>query len=135
MVNPEQIDLDALVDTFASEWLRLGESQLATQIVADPVLVLGPEGTTPVPRSAFLAAVTARSKTVKDSADSITTLAGAKAQSLGDRMVLATISWNLSSGDATTTTLVSDFLLQREGPDALRSLAYLPRTNVLNHLA
>ena len=27
-MNPEQIDLDALVDTFASEWLRLGESQL-----------------------------------------------------------------------------------------------------------
>lgn len=133
-MNPEQIDLDALVDTFASEWLRLGESQLATQIVADPVLVLGPEGTTPVPRSAFLAAVTARSKTVKDSADSITTLAGAKAQSLGDRMVLATISWNLSSGDATTTTLVSDFLLQREGPHPLRCVAYLPRTNVLDHL-
>lgn len=133
-MNPEQIDLDALVDTFASEWLRLGESQLATQIVADPVLVLGPEGTAPVPRSAFLAAVTARSKTVKDSADSITTLAGAKAQSLGDRMVLATISWNLSSGDATTTTLVSDFLLQREGPHPLRCVAYLPRTNVLDHL-
>jgi hypothetical protein len=36
-MNPEQIDLDALVNTF--EWLRLGESQLATQIVADPVLV------------------------------------------------------------------------------------------------
>lgn len=134
MVNPEQIDLDALVDTFASEWLRLGESQLATEIVADPVLVLGPEGTAPVPRSAFLAAVTARSKTVKDSADSITTLAGASAHSLGDRMVLATISWNLSSGDATTTTLVSDFLLQREGPHPLRCVAYLPRTNVLDHL-
>jgi len=105
-MNPEQIDLDALVDTFASEWLRLGESQLATEIVADPVLVLGPEGTAPVPRSAFLAAVTARSKAVKDSADSITTLAGASTHSLGDRMVLATISWNFSSGD-TTTTLVS----------------------------
>lgn len=133
-MNPEQIDLDALVDTFASEWLRLGESQLATQIVADPVLVLGPEGTAPVPRSAFLAAVTARSKAVKDSADSITTLAGASVHSLGDRMVLATISWNLSSGDATTTTLVSDFLLQREGPHPLRCVAYLPRTNVLDHL-
>lgn len=36
MVNPEQIDLDALVDTFAAEWLRLSESQLATEIVADP---------------------------------------------------------------------------------------------------
>jgi hypothetical protein len=133
LVNPEQIDLDALVDTFASEWLRLGESQLATEIVADPVLVLGPEGTAPVPRSAFLAAVTARSKAVKDSADSITTLAGASAHSLGDRMVLATISWNFSSGD-TTTTLVSDFLLQRDGPHPLRCVAYLPRTNILDHL-
>jgi hypothetical protein len=132
-VNPEQIDLDALVNSFASEWLRLGDSQLATQIVADPVLVLGPEGTAPVPRSAFLAAVTARSKTVKDSADSITTLTGASAQSLGDRMVLATISWSFSSGDA-TTTLVSDFLLLREGPHPLRCVAYLPRTNVLDHL-
>ena len=124
---------DALVNSFASEWLRLGDSQLATQIVADPVLVLGPEGTAPVPRSAFLAAVTARSKTVKDSADSITTLTGASAQSLGDRMVLATISWSFSSGDA-TTTLVSDFLLLREGPHPLRCVAYLPRTNVLDHL-
>jgi hypothetical protein len=132
-VNPEQIDLDALVNSFASEWLRLGDSQLPTQIVADPVLVLGPEGTAPVPRSAFLAAVTARSKTVKDSADSITTLTGASAQSLGDRMVLATISWSFSSGDA-TTTLVSDFLLLREGPHPLRCVAYLPRTNVLDHL-
>ncbi len=132
-MNPEQIDLDALVNSFASEWLRLGDSQLATQIVADPVLVLGPEGTAPVPRSAFLAAVTARSKTVKDSADSITTLTGASAQSLGDRMVLATISWSFSSGDA-TTTLVSDFLLLREGPHPLRCVAYLPRTNVLDHL-
>jgi hypothetical protein len=132
-VNPEQVDLDALVNTFASEWLRLGDSQLATEIVADPVLVLGPEGTAPVPRSAFLAAVTSRSKTVKDSADSITTLANASAQSLGDRMVLATISWSFSSGD-TPTTLVSDFLLQREGPHPLRCVAYLPRTNVLDHL-
>ena len=132
-MNPERIDLDALVNTFASEWLRLGESQLATQIVADPVLVLGPEGTAPVPRSAFLAAVTARSKAVKDSADSITTLTGASAHSLGDRMVVATISWNFSSGD-TTTTLVSDFLLQRDGPHPLRCVAYLPRTNILDHL-
>jgi hypothetical protein len=132
-VNFEHIDLDALVEAFASEWLRLGDSPLATLIVADPVLVLGPEGTAPVPRSAFLAAVTARSKAVTDSADSITTLAGACAHSLGDRMVLATISWSFSSGD-TATTLVSDFLLQREGSHPLRCVAYLPRTNVLDHL-
>jgi hypothetical protein len=121
-VNPEQIDIDGLVATFATEWLRLGDSQLATQIVADPVLVLGPEGTTPVPRSAFLAAVIARSEAVKDRAHSTTTLAGASAQSLGDRIVLATISWSFNSAD-TTTTLVSDFLLQREGPNTLRCVA------------
>jgi len=80
-----------------------------------------------------LAAVAARSKAVNETADSITTLAGASAHSLGDRMVLATISWSFSSGD-TTTTLVSDFLLQREGPHPLRCVAYLPRTNVLDHL-
>ena len=48
-------------------------------------------------------------------------------------MVLATISWSFSSGD-TATTLVSDFLLQREGPHPPRCVAYLPRTNVLDHL-
>jgi hypothetical protein len=132
-VNSEQVDLAALVDTFGTEWLRLGDSLLATKIVADPVLVLGPGGTTPVPRSAFLAAVTARCTAVKDSADAITTLAAASAQPLGDRMVLATISWIFSSAD-TTTTLVSDFLLQREGTQPLRCVAYLPRTNVLDHL-
>ena len=132
-MNSERVDLAALVNTFAKEWLRLGDSQLATQILADPVLVLGPDGTTPVPRSAFLAAVTARSSAVKDTADAITTLAAANAQPLGDRMVLATISWSFSSAD-TTTTLVSDFLLQREGTQPLRCVAYLPRTNVLDHL-
>jgi hypothetical protein len=131
VVNPEQIDLDALVDSFATEWLRLGDSRLATQIVADPVLVLGLEGTTPVPRSAFPAAVVARATAVKGSAHSTTTLAGASAQSLGDRMVLATITWTFSTGH-TTTTLVSD--LQREAHAPLRCVAYLPRTNVLDHL-
>ena len=85
----------------------------------------GPEGTTPVPRAAFLAAVTARSKSVNDSANSKTTLADASAQSLGDRMVLATINWSFSPGD-TTTTLLSDFLLRRAGPPptALRGLSH-----------
>jgi hypothetical protein len=132
-VITEQIDLDALVHTFATEWLRLGDSQLDTQIVADAVLVLGPEGTTPVPRSAFLAAVTARATAVKDSSYSTTTLARARAQALGDRMVLATISWSFNSAE-TTTTLVSDFLLQREAQAPLRCVAYLPRTNVLDQL-
>jgi hypothetical protein len=69
-----------------------------------------PESTALVPRSALLAAATARSKAVKDSADSITTLTGASAHSLGDRMALATTRWSFRSGDS-ITTLVSDFLL------------------------
>lgn len=133
-MNPEPTDLDALVYTFASAWLRLSDATLATQIVADPILVLGPEGTAPIPRSAFLAAVTARSEAVEDTADSITTLAGVTAHPLGERMVLATITWHFRHG-VTTTTLVGDFLLQRELPHALRCVAYLPRTNVLDHLA
>jgi len=132
-MNREQIDLDALVSTFAAEWVRLSDSDLATQLVADPILILGAEGTTAVPRSAFLAAVAARSQTVADSVDSITTLEAASAQPLGDRMVLATISWTFSTAEA-TTTLVSDFLLQRQEPLPLRCVAYLPRTNVLEHL-
>jgi hypothetical protein len=48
-------------------------------------------------------------------------------------MVLATISWTFTCA-ATTTTLVSDFLLQREVHAPLRCVAYLPRTNVLDHL-
>lgn len=132
-MNPEQIGLDALVDTFAIQWLRLGDSPLSTQIVADPVLVLGPDGTTPVPRATFLAAVAARATAVQGSAHSTTTLAGVNAQPLGDRMVLATISWTFTFAD-TTTTLVSDFLLQRDADAPLRCVAYLPRTNVLDHL-
>jgi hypothetical protein len=130
----EQKALDTLVATFASDWLRLGSAEVASRIVADPILVLGPDGTVPVPRSAFLGAVTARSEAVSGTGGSTTTLAGATAQPLGDRMVLATISWTFSSGES-ATTLVSDFLLQREGPDGLRCVAYLPRTNVLDHLA
>jgi len=132
-MNPEQTALDGLVDTFATQWLRLGDSLVATHIVSDPILVLGPDGVAPVPRAAFLAAVAARSQAVGETSESVTTLAGASAQSLGHQMVLATISWNFTSGGA-ATTLVSDFLLQREEPHALRCVAYLPRTNVLDHL-
>ena len=54
-------------------------------------------------------------------------------QALGERMALATLSWRFehAGGD---TMLVGDFLLQRE-PDGLRCVAYLPRTNVLDHVA
>ena len=132
-MNAEQTDLDHLVATFAAEWLRLPDPQLAGRLVADPVLILGPDGTMPVPRSAFLAAITARSAAVAGTPGSTTTLAGTATQALGDRMVLATISWSFSSAD-TTTTLVSDFLLQRDAQAPLRCVAYLPRTNVLDHL-
>ena len=53
--------------------------------------------------------------------------------SLGERMVIATLRWEFRLG-TTTAPLVSDVLLQREGTDGLRCVAYLPRTNVLDHL-
>jgi hypothetical protein len=123
--------LDELVATFAADWLRLSGPGVAQRLVADPILVLGPAGTVPVPKTAFLAAVTGRSDAVA-AVKADTTLVGAEATALGDRMVLATISWEFALGTG-RTTLVSDFLLQRE-PDGLRCVAYLPRTNVLDHL-
>jgi hypothetical protein len=63
-----------------------------------------------------------------------TTLTGTTVVPLGDRMVLlATISWSLGEGDG-APTLVSDFLLQRDGGDGVRCVAYLPRTTVLDHV-
>lgn len=49
-------------------------------------------------------------------------------------MVLATISWSFSHG-GNTATLVSDFLLERVRTGGLRCVAYLPRTNALDHLS
>ncbi|HEY3409057.1 MAG TPA: hypothetical protein VGK53_12870 [Propionicimonas sp.] len=132
-MNSEQTDLDHLVDTFATEWLRLPDPQVAARLVADPILILGPGGTMPVPRTAFLAAITARATAVADAPGATTTLAGTATRALGDRMVLATISWSFGR-DASTATLVSDFLLEREPTGGLRCVAYLPRTNVLDHL-
>jgi len=132
-VNAEQTDLNHLVVTFAAEWLRLPDPELAARLVADPILILGPDGTMPVPRTAFLAAITARSAAVADAPGSTTTLVGTATQALGDRMVLATISWAFGRGGS-TTTLVSDFLLERGPTGSVRCVAYLPRTNVLNHL-
>jgi len=48
-------------------------------------------------------------------------------------MVLATIRWTFRHGEA-TRELVSDFLLEREEGGALRCVAYLPRTNVMDYL-
>ncbi|HEY3547675.1 MAG TPA: hypothetical protein VGK17_16500 [Propionicimonas sp.] len=132
-MNAEQTDVNHLVTTFAAEWLRLPDPQLAARLVADPILILGPDGTMPVPRTAFLAAITARSAAVADAQGSTTTLSGTATLALGDRMVLATISWDFGRG-ASTTTLVSDFLLEREPTGGVRCVAYLPRTNVLDHL-
>lgn len=133
-MNADTDALDALVDSFATDWLRLADPDIATSRVADPVMVLGPNGLTPVPRSTFLAAVTGRADAVHDAVSSVTTLTSATAQPLGDRMVLATITWTFGRGNA-TTALVSDFLLQREGEHTLRCVAYLPRTNVRDQLA
>lgn len=132
-MNTEQQTLSDLVHAFAVSWDRLGDPQTSERLLADPILVLGPNGTTPVPRAAFVAAVSARAGAVSAAPASQTSLAGETAFPLGDRMVVATISWNFSLG-ATDVTLVSDFLLQREQPGALRCVAYLPRTNVLDHL-
>ena len=132
-MTSEQTALDALVAAFATDWLRLEELQIALRVVADPILVLSADGAVPVPRQGFLAAITARSAAVDEAGESITTLSSATAQPLGDRMVLATISWIFTRGDS-SITLVSDFLLQREGPHGLRCVAYLPRTNVLDHV-
>ncbi|HEY3340119.1 MAG TPA: hypothetical protein VGK18_16590 [Propionicimonas sp.] len=131
-MNAEQTSLDALIDTFAADWLRLPEPGLASRLVADPLLVLAPDGTMPVPLPAFLAAIAARSAAVDAAMDATTTLTGVSAQALGDRLVLATISWSFGHG-GTTTTLVSDFLLERR-PGGLRCAAYLPRTSVLDQL-
>lgn len=125
--------IDTLVREFATQWEHLGEPATSDRLLADPILVLGPAGTTPVARDDFLAAVTARADAVSAAPTPQTTLAGVTAHALGERMVVATISWAFSSG-ATSVTLVSDFLLQRDGTDRLRCVAYLPRTNVLDHV-
>lgn len=131
-MNLQGPGLDDLIHTFANEWLRLTDPQTGERLVADPILVLGADGTTAVPRAAFLAAVTARSTAVSAVPSAQTELTAAHAIALGDRMVVATLSWTFSHD--TSTTLVGDFLLQREEGDRLRCVAYLPRTNVMEHL-
>jgi hypothetical protein len=124
--------LDSLVTGFAAAWLRIDEPAIGDMLVADPVLVLGPGGTAPVRRAAFLAAVAGR-RDVVSGASNATALTGVTATPLGERMAVATISWSFGGDDP--AMLVSDFLLQREGLDGLRCVAYLPRTNVLDHVA
>ena len=68
-----------------------------------------------------------------NAADSATTLTATTVTPLGDRLLLATMTWSFKHG-TDEVNLVSDFLLQREDDDQLRCFAYLPRTNVLDHL-
>jgi len=130
---PPSAELDRQVATFAGDWLRLGEPGVGAALVADPILVLGADGTMPVPRAAFLAAVAGRAAAVAGAGAPPTELTGSTAVPLGDRMVLATISWSFGEGDR-AAMLVSDFLLQRDGEAGLRCVAYLPRTSVLDHV-
>jgi hypothetical protein len=130
-VNDQQpAPLDRLVESFATRWLELGQTDATTDLVADPILVLGPAGTAPVPLATFLEVIASRAKAVTESAQPVTTvLAGCTARALGERMVIATIRWNFEHGDS-TNELISDFLLQRNVDGGLRCVAYLPRTNV-----
>jgi hypothetical protein len=132
--HPQSAPLDRLVEDFATRGLQLALSDAATDLVADPVLVLGPAGTAPVPLATFLEAIAARAKAVSDSPQATTTvLAGCTGQALGERMVIATIRWAFHDGDR-TNELVSDFVLERSDRGGLRCVAYLPRTNVTEHL-
>ena len=133
-VNPDPIrSVGSLVDTFAARWLELTDPAVGDALLADPILVLGPSGTTAVPRAAFLGAIASRAQAVDDLTDTSTTLAGSTAVAVGDQMVLATIRWTFHHGEA-TRELVSDFLLEREEGRSLRCVAYLPRTNVMTGL-
>ena len=131
--TPRMTALERCVRDFAAAWLRLGEPDVGGELVADPILVLGGQGTSAVPRGGFLAAVAGRQARVNAAAAAAASLTRAKVTPLGDRLVLATLTWTFGAG-RDSATLVSDFLLQREGGDRLRCVAYLPRTNVLDHL-
>ena len=132
-MKPTEQHLHDLIRDYAADWVRLGDGHAGEHLLADPILVLGRHGTVPVARADFLAAVTARADAVSSAPPSQTTLTSVAAHELGERMVLATISWTFSHTSG-SFTLVSDFLLQREDPQRLRCVAYLPRTNVLDHL-
>lgn len=131
--TPRITALERCVRDFAATWLRLGEPDVGDELVADPILVLGSQGTSAVPRDGFLAAVAGRQARVNAATTAVASLTRAKVTPLGDRLVLATLTWTFGAG-RDSATLVSDFLLQREGGDRLRCVAYLPRTNVLDHL-
>jgi len=62
-----------VVQTVAATWLRIGAPGLGDALLSDPILVLGPQGTSAVPRGAFLAAVAGREATA-NAADTAATL-------------------------------------------------------------
>jgi len=133
VTTPRITALERCVRDFATAWLRLGEPDVGDELVADPILVLGSQGTSAVPRDGFLAAVAGRQARVNAATTAVASLTQAKVTPVGDRLVLATLTWTFGTGKD-SATLVSDFLLEREGGGRLRCVAYLPRTNVLDHL-
>lgn len=130
--EPRPATIEHRVRDFAAAWSRLGEPGLGEALLSDPILVLGPHGTSAVPRGAFLAAVADRQAAVS-AAETATTLIATTVARLGVRLVMATMTWSFRHGDR-EANLVSDFLLERAEGDRLRCFAYLPRTNVLDHL-
>ena len=133
MNTPASAELERRVAAFAEDWLRLGSPGVGEALVADPILVLGPDGTVPVARGAFLSAVAGRAAVVDEASAPSATLTDTTIVALGERMLLATISWSFGEGEG-APLLVSDFLLERVDDDGLRCVAYLPRTNVLDHV-
>jgi hypothetical protein len=130
--GPNATELEHRVRDFAARWLRIVAPGLGDALLSDPILVLGPQGTPTVTRGAFLAAVAGREATA-NAADTATTLTATTVSVVGDRLLLATMTWSFRHG-TDEVNLVSDCLLQREDDDRLRCFAYLPRTNVLDHL-
>ena len=102
-------ELEHRVRDFAATWMRIGTPGLGDALLSDPILVLGPQGTSAVPREAFLAAVAGRQATA-NAADTATTLTATTVTPLGDRLLLATMTWSFRNG-TDEVTLVSDFLL------------------------
>lgn len=101
--------LEHRIRDFTAAWSRLGEPGVGDELVADPILVLGPQGTSAVPREVFLGAVAARQASVSAATTAVTTLTETTVTPLGDRLVMATMTWSFGQGrDA--ATLVSDLV-------------------------
>ena len=131
MTTPDASEVpNTAVREFAEQWLNLGEPGAAERLVADPILVLAANGTVPIPRQVFVEHAAQRQVAASDSR---TVLRDIAVQALGERMVVATMTWRFTHGDH-NTELIGDFLLHRDASAGLRCVAYLPRTNVLDHV-